>query len=186
MGSTIVRVSPRDPSPATLALVSGVAVYEAVASTIAEPHRLRLKWPNDLMLDGAKLAGILLERERDAIIVGIGVNLAAAPQLPDRRTVALAEIGVTPDRDTFARSLAECFDREVERWRTYGLEPLVRRWESVAHAFGTPLTVQPPGEDRIDGTFDGLGADGALSLRLADGSTRAIHAGDVMLVNQES
>ena len=138
------------------------------------------------MLDGAKLAGILLERERDAIIVGIGVNLAAAPQLPDRRTVALAEIGVTPDRDTFARSLAECFDREVERWRTYGLEPLVRRWESVAHAFGTPLTVQPPGEGRIDGTFDGLGADGALSLRLADGSTRAIHAGDVMLVNQES
>ncbi len=186
MGSTIVRVSPRDPSPATLALVSGVAVYEAVASIIAEPHRLRIKWPNDLMLDGDKLAGILLERERDAIIVGIGVNLAAAPQLPDRRTVALAEIGVTPDRDTFARSLAECFDREVERWRNYGLEPLVRRWESVAHAFGTPLTVQPPGEDRIDGTFDGLGADGALSLRLADGSTRAIHAGDVMLVNQES
>ena len=62
----------------------------------------------------------------------------------------------------------------------------MRRGESVAHAFGTPLTVQPPGEDRIDGPFDWLGADGALSLRLADGSTRAIHAGDVMLVNQES
>ena len=181
MGSTAVRISPRDPAPATLALVAGVAAYEAVSAVLAEPDKLRLKCPNDLML-----GGILLEREGDRIIVGMGVNLAAAPDLPDRKTVALAELGPAPDRDMFARTLAEAFDLELERWRTYGLEPLTRRWASVAHPPGTRLTVQPPGEERIEGAFAGLTPDGALSLRLADGSTRAIHAGDVMLANEES
>ncbi|MBX7481194.1 biotin--[acetyl-CoA-carboxylase] ligase [Qipengyuania qiaonensis] len=184
MGSTVVHLSPRDPNPATLALVAGIAGYEAVSGLLAEPGRLKLKWPNDLLLDHAKLAGILLEREGPAIVVGMGVNLAAPPDLPDRETIALSAFGPAPDRDLFARTLASAFDREIDRWRTYGLEPLIRRWESVAHSRGTELTVNPPGEDRIVGTFDGLMADGALLLRLADGTVRAIHAGDVMLVNQ--
>lgn len=186
MGSTVVHCAPRDPSPATLALVAGVAAYEAVAAILADPSHLRLKWPNDLMLGEAKLAGILLEREGNAIVVGMGINLVAAPDLPDRKTVALTALGPAPDRDLFASALAATFDRELERWRTYGLEPLVRRWESVAHPQGTPLTVRPPGEEQIVGSFAGLTGEGALSLRLADGSTRAIHAGDVMLVNEES
>ncbi|EDL50374.1 biotin--[acetyl-CoA-carboxylase] ligase [Erythrobacter sp. SD-21] len=185
MGSTIVRPHERDPAPASLALVSALAVYEAVVPLIANPSELSLKWPNDLMLAGAKLSGILLEREGDAIIVGIGVNLAAAPDLPDRRTVALSAFGPAPERDTFAHSLAASFDRELERWRSVGLEPLVRRWESVAHPPGTSLRVHPPGEEPILGEYAGLTEDGALRLRLAGGESRVIHAGDVMLANEE-
>lgn len=185
MGSTIVRPHERDPAPSSLALLAGLALYEAVVPLIATPADLSLKWPNDLMLGGAKLAGILLEREGDAIVVGIGVNLAAAPELPDRRTVALSAYGPAPDRDIFAAALAASFDRELERWRTYGLEPLVRRWESVAHAHGTSLRVHPPGEEPIDGAFAGLTEAGALRLRLAGGEERVIHAGDVMLANEE-
>ncbi|MBX7493175.1 biotin--[acetyl-CoA-carboxylase] ligase [Qipengyuania sp. 1NDW9] len=185
MGSTIVRPHERDPAPSSLALLAGVALYEAVVPLISTPGNLSLKWPNDLMLGGAKLAGILLEREGDAIIVGIGVNLAAAPDLPDRRTVALSSYGPAPDRDTFASSLASGFDRELERWRTYGLDPLVRRWESIAHAHGTPLNVHPPGEEPISGAFAGLTEAGALRLRLAGGEERVIHAGDVMLAEEE-
>ncbi|QPD00092.1 biotin--[acetyl-CoA-carboxylase] ligase [Qipengyuania soli] len=185
MGSTVVRLGSRDPAPASLALVAGLAAYEAVVPYLVEPGALQLKWPNDLLLGGAKLAGILLEREGDAIIVGMGINLARAPELPDRRTVALSALGPAPDRDGFAANLATAFDRELERWRTYGIEPLVRRWESVAHPPGTALTVHPPGERPLEGAFAGLAPDGSLMLRLADGSTRAIHAGDVMLATEE-
>lgn len=185
MGSTVVRLGSRDPAPASLALVAGLAAYEAAVPYLVEPGALQLKWPNDLLLGGAKLAGILLEREGDAIIVGMGINLARAPELPDRRTVALSALGPAPDRDGFAANLAAAFDRELERWRTYGIEPLVRRWESVAHPSGTPLTVHPPGEGPLEGAFAGLAPDGSLMLRLADGSTRAIHAGDVMLATEE-
>ena len=185
MGSTIVRPHPRDPQPASLALMTGLALYEAVAPLLSPPQFPMLKWPNDLMLGSAKLAGILLEREGDAIVVGVGVNLAAAPDLPDRETVALSALGPAPDRDHFAHGLAASFDRELERWRTYGLEPLVRRWEEAAHPVGTQLTVHPPGEEPITAEFAGLTAEGALSLRLADGARRAIHAGDVMLAKQE-
>ncbi|MXO48569.1 biotin--[acetyl-CoA-carboxylase] ligase [Erythrobacter vulgaris] len=185
MGSTLVRPHGRDPAPASLALLAGLALYEAVLPLVANPTDLRLKWPNDLMFGGAKLAGILLEREGDAIIVGIGVNLAAAPDLPARRTTTLSTFGPPPDRDLFANALAASFDKELERWRTYGLDPLVRRWESIAHPFGAPLTVSPPGEQPINGTFAGLTEDGALRLRLAGGESRVIHAGDVMLANEE-
>lgn len=183
MGSTIVRLGPRDPSPATLALVSGVAVHEAVVPLLADASALTLKWPNDLLYAGAKLAGVLLERQDDAIVVGIGVNLAAAPSLPDRATIALAELGPAPSRDFFAQSLAAHFAAELDRWRTYGLELLVRRWEAAAHRAGTALTVNPPGEPAIGGSFAGLSPEGSLRLHLDNGSERVIHAGDVMLAN---
>ena len=185
MGSTVVRPHERDPAPASLALLSGLALYETVLPLIANPAELAMKWPNDLMLGGAKLAGILLEREGDAIIIGIGVNLAAAPELPDRRTVALSQFGPAPDRDTFARALADRFATEIDRWRNFGIEPIVRRWESVAHPQGTTLKVHPPGEEPITGAFAGLTEDGALRLRLASGESRVIHAGDVMLAIEE-
>ena len=139
-----------------------------------------------LAVSKAVVVIVIIKCITDAIIVGMGVNLAAAPDLPDRKTASLADYGPAPDRDMFAHSLAAAFARELDRWRTYGLEPLARRWESVAHPLGTPLVVQPPGEERIEGAFGGLTPDGALSLRLADGSTRVIHAGDVMLQNEEN
>lgn len=186
MGSTVVRPHVRDPIPATLALVAGLAVYEATAPLLADPAALQLKWPNDLLLGQAKLAGILLEREGDTIIVGVGVNLAVAPELPDRETIALSSMRPVPDRDLFARSLAIAFDTELDRWRTFGLEPLIRRWESAAHPQDTMLTVHPPGEEPITAAFAGLTGEGALRLRLADGSNRIMHAGDVMLATEES
>lgn len=179
MGSTVVRPGPGDPSPATLALLAGLAVHEALAPLVPDGTALWLKWPNDVLLDGAKLAGILLELVEGVVIVGIGVNLVNAPGLEDRRT-AFVGCGA-PDRDAFATALAETFGRELDRWRTAGLAPLLRRWQKAAHPAGTPLTVLPPGEDRLDGTFAGLTDDGSLLVRLPDGATRMIHAGDVLL-----
>lgn len=182
MGSTVVHRAPGDPSPSTLALVTGLALYEVASPLTTEECRLHLKWPNDLLAGRAKMAGILLEGQGDAIVVGIGVNLAHAPEMPDRETLAFSAFGPAPDRDTFAHALAESFDRELDRWRTYGLEPVLRRWLVAGTPIGTPLAVHDGHGDRVNGEFAGLSPDGSLLLRLPDGATRAVHAGDVALV----
>jgi len=181
MGSTAVRLLPQDPAPSSLSFVAALAVYEAVLAHLATPLSLHLKWPNDVLLDGAKLAGILLERAGDAAVIGIGVNLAWAPELAGRATGHLKTIGPAPDRDAFARDLVVSFDRELDRWRQFGLEPILSRWLAAAHPVGAQLAVHTPDQERIAGTFDGLEPDGALRLALADGSARVIHAGDVTI-----
>jgi len=181
MGSTVVRLTPHDPAPATLSFVAALATYEAVIGHLGNPSALQLKWPNDLLLGGAKLSGILLERVGQAAVIGIGVNLAAAPSPPDRPVSHLAGAGPAPGRDAFAQDLAASFDRELDRWRQFGLEPLLNRWLAAAHPAGTALSVHASDGRRVSGTFAGLEPDGALRLRLADGSCRVIHAGDVSL-----
>lgn len=179
MGSTVVHPGFGDPPAASLALLAGLAVHAAVTEYLPDASAAVLKWPNDVLIGRAKLAGILLEREGDAVIVGIGVNLAQAPSLEDRETISIADIASPPPlRDRFAEALAQLFDLEVERWRNYGLEPIVRRWQAAAHPLGTQLV-----SDGLKGAFAGLTGDGALQLRLADGSLRTIHAGEVNLAD---
>lgn len=139
---------------------------------------LQLKWPNDLLADGAKLAGILLEREGEAVVAGFGVNLAAHPDLPDRATASLAGLtGAAPDPGGFLEALAEAFARWLGRWRRDGVGPVRRRWLEAAHPVGTALATAEG-----EGLFDGLDEEGALRLRLADGTMRIVHAGDVFLL----
>jgi BirA family transcriptional regulator, biotin operon repressor / biotin---[acetyl-CoA-carboxylase] ligase len=178
MGSTVVHRAYGDPDAPSLALAAGLAVYEAVASRGATGAAARLKWPNDVMIGKAKLGGILLEKVADSVIVGIGVNLAVAPVLADRETIALDE----PDRNGFAADLARLFAVELDRWRSFGLAPIIKRWLAVAHSTGTALAVGEPGEGSLAGIFAGLTEDGALLLHLADGETRVIHAGEVRLI----
>ena len=181
MGSTAVQIMPSDPPTATLALLSGLALHEVVSALVAAPEALELKWPNDLLFHRAKLSGILLERVGDFVIVGVGVNLAQAPELPDRPTIALSLAGPPPNRNLFAERLAEQFALELERWRNFGLGPILRRWTAAATPNGTAMSVHEPDGALSNGTFAGLEEDGSLLLRLADGSVRAIHAGDVSL-----
>ncbi|WP_230481813.1 biotin--[acetyl-CoA-carboxylase] ligase [Sphingomonas sp. Leaf21] len=182
-GSTLVRLRPGDPMPATLALVAAVAMEEAVRASLPEiGARLSLKWPNDLLIDGAKLSGILLERTGDAIVIGMGINLASAPQLPDRATTALCDHGVAVAPATMQARLADAMSRWVATWREDGLAAIIARWEARAHPRGAVLTARLPDGQVLTGTFDGLASDGALRLGLADGASHVIHAGDIFLV----
>lgn len=180
-GSTIVRMRATDPPAATLALVAAVAVAESVSVYLA-PSRASIKWPNDVLIDGAKLAGILLERAGDAVVIGIGVNLAHHPAETDRIATSIAAHGAAPGPADFAQTLVEAFARWLGMWRGQGIAPVRARWLERAHPVGTALTVRLPAGDTIDGLFGGLDAGGALVLRLADGATRVIHAGDVFLL----
>jgi BirA family biotin operon repressor/biotin-[acetyl-CoA-carboxylase] ligase len=167
----LVRLQAEDPPAPTLALVAAVALHDTIA-----PHApaARIKWPNDLLVDGAKLAGILLERQSNAVIIGFGVNLASRPAGLDRAATCLDPLVPAP---AFLERLAAGFSAWLARWRAEGLAPVRAAWLAAAHPPGTALAA---GDAR--GAFDGLDETGALRLRLADGSLRVIHAGDVFLI----
>ena len=182
MGSTAVLLAEGGPPPASLSFVAALAVRDAAVAVLGEDAPLGLKWPNDVLLDGGKLSGILLEMVRGHIVVGIGVNLARAPQIEGRKTAAMADVtGTPPPLEDFAASLAAAFDRRLEAWRTYGLGATLHAFLARSiHAQGSSMTVHDTDGSILSGTFAGLEeSDGALRLRLADGSERVIRAGDI-------
>lgn len=181
-GSTLVRLRAGDPQAATLALVTAVALQDALIF-VAPDVPFQIKWPNDIMVDGAKLSGILLERSGDAVVIGIGVNLAFHPEGLDRKVTSLRALeAAVPDAAEFQLILADRFDDWLARWRSEGLSALRAAWVARAHPKGTALSVNAPDGSVAQGLFEGLADDGALMLRLADGTIRVIHAGDIFLI----
>lgn len=181
MGSTVVGAVETGPPPASLSFVAALAVRDAVAASLGDSVALGLKWPNDVLLDGGKLSGILLEMVRGHIVVGIGVNLAKAPQVEGRKTAAISQVAVPPAPDAFAGALARAFAKRLEAWRVYGLGATLHAFlgHSV-HAQGSPLSVHDADGSVVSGSFAGLEeTDGALRVRLADGRERVIRAGDI-------
>lgn len=179
--STLVRLRAGDPAPHSLALVAANAVHAVVAPLCA--GQARIKWPNDVLVDGAKIAGILLERAGDAVVVGIGVNVAGHPTGLDRPVTSLTAQGSDIDATAVLDRLAQLFAHWLGLWRAQGLEPVRAHWLLNAHATGSALRVQLPDGETVDGGFETLDADGMLILRLANGESRAIHAGDVHLLD---
>jgi BirA family biotin operon repressor/biotin-[acetyl-CoA-carboxylase] ligase len=179
--STIVRLRPADPLAPTLALVAAVAVHALVAPLL--PNGARIKWPNDILVGDAKLAGILLERTGDAVIVGIGINVTGFPAKLDRPVTSLWHEGaVEADAATLTARLAELFAHWLSIWRGQGIDPVRAHWLANAHAKGTPMRVVLPDGGAVEGLFDTLDAQGTLILRLANGDAHAIHAGDIFLI----
>jgi BirA family transcriptional regulator, biotin operon repressor / biotin---[acetyl-CoA-carboxylase] ligase len=160
-----------------LSLAAALALVEAIE--VAVPGQpLLLKWPNDLMLAGKKLAGILLERSGDRVAVGFGVNLASAPQLPDREGASL-DRKLLPE--VFAPLLAASFARLLDLWRQSPPAMLAQAWLARSYPPGSRLTVHSSAEAMVSGTFDGVDPDGALRLLLPDGSLEIVRAGDIVV-----
>ena len=141
-----------------------------------------LRWPNDIVVGPRKLAGILLERNGQLVVVGFGANVAHAPSLPDRPTTCVSEWADNIEvADVFAE-LRVSFRETLAKWRTEGFEWIRRRWESEGHMRGERLSVTLANGMTVTGTYGGLAADGGLELVLASGKVEVIHAGDVSLI----
>ena len=170
---------------AGLSLVAGVAAWEAVAPHLADLGGLRLKWPNDLLLDGAKLSGCLIESTAfgaDCVVaIGIGINVAIAPQVPGRAVTALAAHGVASDAPAVAAGLQRQLDQWIRVWnRGAGLAAVRAAWLERTIAAGAAIAVSTGG-GLLTGTFAGIDPDGALLLATADGSNRRVTFGDVLV-----
>jgi BirA family biotin operon repressor/biotin-[acetyl-CoA-carboxylase] ligase len=176
-GSTLVALRDGDPPAQSLSLTAGLALAEAI--DVAMPAQaLMLKWPNDVMLLGRKLAGILLERSGDRVAVGFGVNLAEAPELKERAAASL-DGKVSPQ--AFAPLLAASFARLLDLWRNSDPGLIAHAWLTRAHPPGTRLTVHSGRDETFAGRFDGIERDGALRLRRDEGTLDIVRAGDIEL-----
>ncbi|GAA0481199.1 biotin--[acetyl-CoA-carboxylase] ligase [Parasphingorhabdus litoris] len=178
--STIVNCRIGDPAPLTLSFVAALAVYETINAHL--PHdEIWLKWPNDILVSGSKICGILLEGAGDSVVVGIGVNVAIAPEVEGRVVTSLHKEGADPEltASAFLESLAQNFMDVLIRWRQSGLAAILDVWQQNAHPVGTRLSTSDAHGIRVDGEYAGLSNDGALRLRKPDGTLIEIHAGDV-------
>ncbi|MFP3920656.1 MAG: biotin--[acetyl-CoA-carboxylase] ligase [Dichotomicrobium sp.] len=171
-----------------LPLLAGLAARDAIAAVASDGPvvaGLRLKWPNDIMLDGAKLGGVLIESAvmddgARAVVIGTGLNLAAAPSGLDREVACLRDHGCSAaPRDALA-ALADATARWLLVWAAgAGFAHIRSAWLRHAAPLGTPISVRLGGE-RIEGRFAGLDETGALRLR-RDNGERLITAGDVAI-----
>lgn len=161
---------------AALSFAAALAVSDMLALLAPSAH-LSLKWPNDVLAEGRKIAGILLESERDWLVIGIGVNLASYPE--DVPAISLKALGKAPPSPRLALGhLAQSFAKWYERWQDQGFAPIREAWLARAAGLGARLTVRLPREE-IEGVFQGIDETGALELGLAGGAVRKITAGEV-------
>jgi len=173
-----------------LSFVAGVAAHMAVADMLAsadvdrnDDTRLELKWPNDLMIGRAKLAGLLVEATTIAAspvaVIGFGINLAAPPAVADRATVALKDVNVDVSADRALRILSQRLRAALAMWSNGADFNRVRRaWLDRAHKPGARLAAGH-GAKRIAGQFAGLADDGALLLETFDGRLHRLSFGDI-------
>jgi BirA family biotin operon repressor/biotin-[acetyl-CoA-carboxylase] ligase len=183
--SLLLRLNVSATVATQLSFVAALAAYDAVSPELAAAQKqgLRLKWPNDVMLNGTKIAGILIESlaipdsKALAAIVGIGINVSVAPAIPGRTAGALGREPAACAR-VFA-ALRNAFADWICRWDEGRGFPAIREaWLAVAHAPGEPIGVNLNGAS-IRGRFHGVGEGGALELETAPGVVITVNAGDI-------
>ncbi|WP_319796525.1 biotin--[acetyl-CoA-carboxylase] ligase [Nitrobacter sp.] len=187
----VIDVSPG--AAATLSFAAGLALEAALQKVSLEARTrfpgsdnvtFQLKWPNDVLAGGRKLAGILLEAEtvthgRLAVVVGIGVNVAAAPDGMPNPAVSLRDLGIDIGAEDVFHALSDAWVEFRGVWdEGRGFRSLRRLWLDRAAGVGQTVSVQS-GASTISGRFDTLDDDGCLIVATSDGRRVAVSAGDV-------
>ncbi|NBB97445.1 MAG: biotin--[acetyl-CoA-carboxylase] ligase [Alphaproteobacteria bacterium] len=172
-----------DMPPAQAALysfVASLALQDALVGATGRADGFALKWPNDVLLHGAKLAGILLEATGPDLAIGIGVNLVAHPDPEEgalRPVSLMGETGLRIAPEELLDLLAPAFAHWQAQFTTYGFAPIRTAWLARAARLGERIVARTT-HDTYEGTFEGIDASGALVLRGGQGA-RAIPAADV-------
>jgi BirA family biotin operon repressor/biotin-[acetyl-CoA-carboxylase] ligase len=186
--ATLLQLTRKSPAEAAqVTFVAALAIADLL-DAFAPASLVTIKWPNDVMLAGQKASGVLVESGAHEggglwLAVGIGVNLVHAPDGTERPATAVAhhlrgDVTAPPGVEAASAKLAEAFDVWMTRWETLGFEPILDAWRARTSGLDGPAVARL-GRETVEGRAEGVAADGALRLRLADGSLRLISAGDV-------
>ena len=188
LAQTLLIKLDKTPSEASqLTFVAALAVYDLVGRYVP-PSLVTIKWPNDVLLDGKKVSGILLESGSVSssslwLAIGIGVNLKTFPSGTDRPATAVADHlsaqqTSAPTVEEAGEALASAFDYWFLKWLIEGFEAVRQAWIDRTPGLHGPCIARLP-DETLEGTADGIEPDGSLRLKLADGTVRVISAGDV-------
>jgi BirA family transcriptional regulator, biotin operon repressor / biotin---[acetyl-CoA-carboxylase] ligase len=162
-----------------LSFVAALAVADAVDALLPRHVRATLKWPNDVLVRDGKIAGILLEKADDALILGVGLNVLRPPSSGGYQASTIVGCGGLATVDGTRARLLSALGDWLEIWQRDGFEPVRIAWLARAHPVGTSLTVRV-GEQFVAGSFAGIDAQGGLLLNTPDGRKRIV-AGDVQM-----
>ncbi len=163
-----------------LAFVAALAVSNALDDFIGQGHDKKLKWPNDILVDGKKMSGILLETglvsgRVDYVVVGIGINVDVVPEgRIGLKDVGKGEVALEALRDNVLQYLAAIY----KKWMDKGFEPIRAAWLAQACGIGEKIIVRMP-DAEIRGVFDGLDEEGCLILKDKSGNERRVKSGEV-------
>lgn len=199
LAATLLIIPESDPtSAATLGFVAGVSLNRALSAILPggmvkigidgadglAGGRIALKWPNDVLADGAKLAGILLEASklpdgRQAVAIGIGVNVVAAPEGLPYPATSLVALGAPRSAESVFEALSDAWVETFGLWNDgRGVGDVLKYWRASAAGIGAPVAVQQDG-DVVRGIFETIDDTGRLIIRADDNRRIAITAGDV-------
>ncbi len=198
LAASLLVVPQSDPAiAATLGFVAGVALHHALATFLPGTRlstgidgadfaggRIALKWPNDVLADGAKLCGMLLEAQKRpdggmGVVIGIGVNVVAAPDGLPYPATSLQQLGVDVDAAKMFGALSDAWVDAYETWDGgRGIGPILEQWRGAAAGIGGEVAVNRDG-DIVRGIFETIDEAGRLIVRANDNSRIAITAGDV-------
>lgn len=198
LAASLLVLPDADPTiAATLGFVAGVALSRALSEVLpqgavrlgvdgadSKSGRIALKWPNDVLADGAKLAGILLEAQKVpgggmAVVIGFGVNVVAAPAGLPYPATSIAELGSAVSAETILAALAEHWVDCYEAWDSgRGIAAILKLWRRSAAGIGAEVAVTRDG-DMVRGIFETIDEAGRLIVRANDNQRIAITAGDV-------
>ena len=173
-----------------IAFVAGLALDSTVRELIGARAAVGLKWPNDVLVDGKKASGILLESAMrdnrvDWLAVGLGLNLVHYPDDTPYPATAIAAYSDTPPTNLEALAvLAKAFDGVYRQWQSGSFSSILHAWREVAHGLGGPIVARLENNE-IEGIFMDIDDKGALILKDNDGATHVVDAGDVFFPERD-
>lgn len=177
--ASLILDAPRGDRVGQLAFVTAVAAVEAVAADLSDPSRLGVKWPNDLLLDGRKLGGILIEGAGEHCVIGIGINVTHMPVSSEFAAISLPDEGRAVTAAAVLSAFCHAFEDWLRQWRQDGFAPIRGEWLRWAVGLGKPLVARFPDGTSVRGIFRNIDEIGALRMTMEDGTHRSIAAGEV-------